>query len=299
MRAPPFGKATRSRSTPDRVLIGAHVPLRGSLFGAIDSAKACGAETVQIWGSNPRAWAPPRIDPERSRDFAAAWREAGLGPLFIHAPYMVNVASPNQEFRRRSVDLARATLTLAEQIEAAGVVIHAGAAGAGTERSRAIKLAARSLLAIATASEHSVVLIELTAGGAGSVASTFEQAEELLDAAEGDPRLALCADTCHLFATGYALDSKQGVDSCFRELRRRGLAQRLRLVHANDSKFPRGEHRDSHTHIGQGYIGEVGFRAILADPTVRRCPLVCETPGRLEDHARNIATLRRLSSRSR
>jgi deoxyribonuclease IV len=228
-------------------------------------------------------------------EFGQAWREAGLGPLVLHAPYMVNVASPNTDFRRRSIDLARATVALAEAIGATGVVVHAGAAGAGTERRRALDIAAESLVAIAGEAEASSVFVELTAGGAGSVASTFPEFRELLDSARKHPRLALCADTCHLFAAGYGLDTPQGVGSCFGQVRRLGVSRRLRLIHANDSKFPRGTRRDSHTHIGQGHIGEAGFRAILSHPAVRRCAVICETPGRLEDHARNIATLRRLA----
>jgi len=277
------------------VRIGAHVPTRGGLFGAIDSARACRAEAAQIWGSNPRAWAPPSVQADGAREFGRAWRAAGLGPLILHCPYMVNIASPTAAFRRRSVHLATATVALAETIGADGVVVHAGAAGASTERGRAVRVAAASLRAIAGAARHASVLVELTAGGAGSVASTFPEFRELLDACGRHPRLALCADTCHLFAVGYALDSAGGVKACFDELRRLRLSRRLRVIHANDSKFPRGARRDSHTHIGQGYIGKAGFRAILSDPAVRRCTVICETPGKLEDHARNIATLKRLA----
>jgi deoxyribonuclease-4 len=276
------------------VLIGAHVPTRGGLMGAIGSARACGAEAAQIWGSNPRAWVHPSVPPSVAREFGRAWRAEGLGPLVLHAPYMVNVASPNEDFRARSVDLARATVALAETIPADGVVVHAGSAGASTEPARAREIAASSLAAIAELAEETSVFVELTAGGAGSVASTFPHFRKLLDAAGKHPRLALCADTCHLFAAGYALDAPAGVRACFDQIRRLGLSGRLRLIHANDSKFPRGARRDSHTHIGEGHIGEAGFRAILAHPAVRRCAVICETPGRLEDHARNIATLRRL-----
>lgn len=264
-------------------------------MGAIDSAKACGAEAAQIWGSNPRAWAPPSVALSVAVEFGQAWRDADLGPLVLHAPYMVNIASPNPDFRRRSVDLARATVALAESIGATGVVVHGGSAGASTERARALQVAALSLVTIAQVAEATCVFVELTPGGAGSVASTFRHFRELLDATGKHPRLALCADTCHLFAAGYALDTKEGVRACFGQVGRLGLSGRLRLIHANDSKFPRGAHRDSHTHVGQGHIGEVGFRAILAHPSVRRCAVICETPGRLEDHARNIATVRRLA----
>jgi deoxyribonuclease IV len=263
--------------------------------GAVQSAMACGADVAQIWGSNPRAWAPPRVSTERAEEFRAAWRESGLGPVFLHAPYMVNVASPNEEFRRRSVDLARATMDLGERVGAHGVVVHAGAGGAQTDRREAVERAARSLVAIADEADRTRLVAELTAGGTGTVASTFAQARELLDAAGRHAALRLCADTCHLFAAGYALDTEEGVGSCFDELRRHRLAGRLALVHANDSAFPRGTRRDSHTHVGEGHIGELGFAFILADPLIRRVPIVCETPGRLEDHARNIAALRRLA----
>jgi deoxyribonuclease IV len=264
-------------------------------MGAIESAQACGAEAGQIWGSNPRGWAHPNADPDLARRFGEAWRAAGLGTLVLHAPYMVNVASPNPDFRRRSVELARATVELAEEIGADGVVVHAGAGGLPTPRADAVTAAAASLMAISDAADHATVFVELTAGGGGSVASTFEQARELFDAAGGHDRLGLCADTCHLFAAGYRLDTEEGVRDCFDEVRKLGMSRRLRLIHANDSKFGWGQHRDSHTHIGKGFIGEKGFRAILAHSLVRRCTVLCETPGRLEDHARNIATLRRLA----
>ena len=271
------------------------MPTRGSLFGAIDSARACGAEAAQIWGSNPRAWAPPSVGAEVAREFGRRWRAEGLGTLVLHAPYMVNVASPNADFRRRSVDLAEATVALAETIGATGVVVHAGAAGATTERGTALTWAATSLLSIAGAAIRTSIFVELTAGTAGSVASTFREYRELLDACDGHRRLALCADTCHLFAAGYDLHTEAAVGSCFDEIRRLGLSRRLRLIHANDSKFALGARRDSHTHIGEGHIGKAGFRAILHHPMVRTCTVLVETPGRLEDHARNIATLRRLA----
>jgi deoxyribonuclease-4 len=173
--------------------------------------------------------------------------------------------------------------------------VHAGAGGVATDRVRAVEAAAGSLIAIADRADATDVVVELTAGGTGSVASTFAHARELFEAAAMHERLALCVDTCHLFAAGYGLDSPRGVEECFAELRACGIARRLRVLHANDSMYERGSHRDSHTHIGEGHIGETGFRAVLAQPAVRRSAVICETPGRLEDHARNIATLRRLA----
>jgi deoxyribonuclease-4 len=283
------------------VWIGAHVATGGreTLLGAISAAREVGADCAQIWGSNPRAWAPPTTAPDAARRFGEAWRSAGLGPLVLHSPYMVNVASTNAEFRRRSVELARTTVALCEQIGAAGVVVHSGAAGAATPRAEALRVAGDSFRRIADAAGASHVLVELMAGTAGAVASTFSEARELLDACEMHERLALAADTCHLFAAGYALDDANGVAACFAELRAAGLARRLRLVHANDSRHPSGLHRDSHEHIGRGHIGERGFAAILAQPAVRRCPVIVETAGEDADRAGDVAILRRLAPRAR
>jgi deoxyribonuclease-4 len=277
------------------VRIGAHAPARGGPIGAIEAARDLDADAVQIWASSPRQWAHPHIDPARAEEFRAAWRESGLGPLGIHTPYLVNVASPNSEFRRRSVDLAVATVAFAEAIGADGVVVHAGAGGAGTDPTMALAAGARSLLAIAGEAEHTSVLVELMAGTAGAVASTFAEARRLLDACDGHPRLGLCADTCHLFAAGYALDTTDGVAACFDEVRRHGLSRRLRVVHANDSAFPRGLRRDRHANVGRGHIGEGGFRAILAHPAVRRCAVVIETPGSTDERRRDVAALKRLA----
>src|SRR6266496_3575796 len=117
-------------------------------MGAIDSARACGADAAQIWGSNPRAWAPPSVREPVAMEFGRSWRAAGLGPLVLHAPYMVNVASPNSNFRSRSVDLARGTVALAEAIGATGVVVHARTGGADTDRPQAVDISFASMATI-------------------------------------------------------------------------------------------------------------------------------------------------------
>jgi deoxyribonuclease-4 len=274
------------------VRIGAHVGTRGGILSAIRAATDCGAEAVQIFLSNPRGWAPPRISRAESEVFRASFAAAGLGPLFVHAPYPVNIASPNPEFLAKSVELARRSVAACSTIGAAGFVVHAGSGG--PEPDTALDRAVASLRAIASEGDAAIV-VELTAGTAGSVAATFPEAAVLFEAV-ADPRLALCADTCHLFAAGYSLDEPGGVEACFDELHATGLAARLLLIHANDARYGRGTHRDRHEHIGEGRIGVEGFYEILRRPEVRDLPFVIETPGTLEDHARDIATLRRLAT---
>jgi deoxyribonuclease IV len=273
--------------------VGAHVPTRGSPANAVDYAVTAGCQAFQIFVSNPRAWAPPTLAPDAAREFAARRAEARVGPVFVHASYLVNIASPDPGFRGRSVDLARRELRAARALGADGLVVHAGAGGPG-DRAASLHQAAASVLAIAEADGPEVVL-ELTAGGAGSVASTIPQAAELLDAVDRHPRVALCLDTCHLFAAGAPLDEPDGARRTLAALRTHRLARRLRLVHANDARDPRGSRRDRHEHPGRGRIGEAGLRAVLADAAVRRAAVLVETPGDLEDHRRDVAVLRTLA----
>ena len=273
--------------------IGAHVPTRGGLLSAIRAARECGADAIQVFLSNPRAWAAPRISRKEADAFRQAWGESGLGPMFVHAPYVVNLASPVPEFLERSIDVIRQAVAAASSVGANGYVVHAGSGGPG-EPAESFRRTVSALRAVPAQGGCDVV-VELTAGTAGSVAATFPEAAHLFEAV-GDPRLKLCADTCHLFAAGYALDEPEGVAACFEELRASGLGDRLVLIHANDAKYERGARRDRHEHIGQGGIGVEGFFEILHRPEVQDLALVVETPGRLEDHARNIATLRRLAA---
>jgi deoxyribonuclease IV len=274
------------------VRFGAHIGTRGGPRAAADEARTIGADVIQLFLSNPRAWAAPRI--ETAERFGEEWREAGIGPFYVHAPYLVNIASPNQEFHAKSLELVARSVAACEVAGAAGFVVHAGAGGTGEPA--AARARAASLLGSALElTQETRLLVELMAGTSGAVASTLAEARALLDAV-GDDRLGLCLDTCHLFAAGYGLDDADGVAACFAELRDLGLAERLALVHANDAKHPRGSHRDRHERIGEGLIGVEGFFEILHRPEVRDLDLVLETPADLEQRTRELATLRRLAT---
>jgi deoxyribonuclease IV len=275
------------------VIIGSHVRTKGGIFSAPEIALEETAEAVQVFASNARQWRHPDFPDDRAEEFRTSWKEAGLGPLFLHAPYLVNIASPVSEFLRKSVELARATMVAAEQLGAAGLVVHAGAGGPD-EPERAFERAVRSLASAADASD-AWLIVELMAGTMGSVATTIPEAARLFEAVD-HPRLRLCLDTCHLFAGGYALDTPGGVAACFEEVADLGLDDRLVLIHANDAKFERWSRRDRHENIGKGFIGRDGFRAILHTPAVRRCAVVVETPGRRENHREDIETLRELAA---
>jgi deoxyribonuclease-4 len=274
------------------VRVGAHLRTPGGLRKAVELARDVGAEAVQLFISNPRAWSGPRLDTAAA--FGADWREGGIGPLFVHAPYLVNIASPNPEFLAKSLELCRRSVAACGVLEAGGFVVHAGSGGEG-EPAEALERAAAILQAtLAETPDTTRLLVELMAGTSGAVASTISEARRLFDAV-GDGRLGLVLDTCHLFATGYALDTADGVDACFEELRSEGLDDRLRLIHMNDAKHERGSRRDRHEVVGEGSIGLAGFAAVLAMPEVRDLPVVVETPASGERRRQELETIRSLA----
>ena len=274
---------------------GAHVRrgAQATTTGVVEECRRRDADCAQVFISNPRAWVPPSISEEAAAGFREAWAASGLGPLAAHAPYLVNIASPNRGFLARSRTLARRTAAACDLLGVDLLVLHAGAGG-DDEPATARRRAARTLQETTRASDRVQVLVELMAGTRGAVASTIGEAAALLDAC-GDDRVGLCLDVCHLFATGYRLDAAEGVDELFAELAAHGLTHRVALVHANDSEFARGERRDRHAPIGDGHIGSEGWRALFARPEVSGWPFVLETPGDAESHAEQIATLRSLA----
>jgi deoxyribonuclease-4 len=275
------------------VRIGVHLRRQGrvGIHGALEGTRERGADCAQLFISNARAWAGPRVNDEDAAAFRSSWRDAGLGPVVAHAPYLVNIASPNREFLQKSRALAVSTAQACDRLGIAVLVLHAGAGGPG-EPADARSRAAETLRIAADAAEHVRVSVELMAGTSGAVASFLPEAARLFDAA-GVDALGLVLDTCHLFATGYPLDSPHGAAALVDELAAEGLDGRLSLIHVNDSKFERGARRDRHENIGDGAIGEPGWRAILAEPALTAVPLILETPADAERHARDVATIRR------
>jgi len=276
------------------VRLGAHVRRRaGGAAGAVEACRERGAECAQIFVSNPRGWAPPPIDDDAAAIFRAEWLASGLWPLVAHAPYLVNIASPKEEFLAKSRALAARTVLSCETLGVDMLVLHAGAGGPG-EPGEALRRAATTLRATAEHVSHVRLLVELMAGTSGAVASTVSEAAHLLEVA-GVQDVGVCLDTCHLFAAGYALDTTAGVAELFEELRAHELTDRVGLVHANDSMYERGDRRDRHANIGDGSIGSDGWRAILTRPELSDLPLVLETPGDAQRQARDISFLRRLA----
>ncbi len=273
--------------------IGAHVSASGGMAGAAGVGVEMGCETIQVFVSNPRGWALPPLDEADDQRFRELADAAGLRPLFIHAPYLVNFASKSDQFLARSSALVAATLRRGAALGAAGVVVHAGSAmGAG--RATGIARTRATVLPMLDGAGGPDLLFELTAGAGDAVAARFEEMAELLDALGNHPRVKVCFDTCHAHAAGYDLSRPATARAALDELFAT-LGDRIALIHANDCAEPLGAQRDHHASIGAGQIGVAGFTAILAHPGLVDLPVVIETPGTTQERAADVARLKTVS----
>lgn len=274
-------------------LVGAHVPTAGGLAAeGLRYAAAIGAEAIQVFVSNPRAWALSAGDAgqdERLREHVAA---TGL-PVFVHSPYLINVGSPDPLVRERSVASLAHSLRRGTEIGARGVVVHTGSAVA-EDRDKGLRHVRECLLPLleSIAGDDPDLLLEPMAGQGGMLCATVSDIPPYLDNLDWHPRAGVCLDTCHAFAAGHDLAAPGGVARMLADLE--AGTSRLTLIHANDSKDDCGSRRDRHENIGTGQIGAAAFGALLQHPATRGVPFILETPGPKAAHAADIAALTRL-----
>lgn len=279
----------RARSRP----VGCHVFVSGGLRRAPERALERGADVVQIFPSNPRGWAIP--NPDRAEEDALRERLDELGfPLFLHAPYLVNVAARDTAVLERSVENLEFALARGARLGARGVVVHTGSSG-GDDRAVALTRASASLLHLLDRVEGCDLLVELTAGSGNLLASTVEEIAELLAASDDHPRVRVCIDTCHLFAAGLDISEPAARRTLRAQLRDLDPA-RVALVHVNDSRDPVGSRRDRHARIGLGEIGIDALAAVVRLPELAHAPLVIETPGDAAEQRDDLALLRRVAT---
>ncbi|HET6809934.1 MAG TPA: deoxyribonuclease IV [Acidimicrobiales bacterium] len=277
------------------MLIGAQVRQTGGFLAALHRGEAMGAEVVQLFPQNNRQWRPPA----RGDEVYAAYRDAAAGSAVValtvcHAPYLINVISPDLVTRERSFTCLVDNLRAATALGAIGLVVHPGS-HRGVDAHTAARRVAREAVAglDAVAAETGRVcdlLLENTAGAGGTVGRTFSELAEIIAAAGGDPRVGVCVDTQHLWASGISFATAAQADRVVSELDAVVGLDRLRCLHLNDSKVPFGANRDRHENLGEGTIGRRGLAAILGHPDLQGLPAVLEVKG-IEGHGPGAADL--------
>ena len=271
------------------MLFGAHCS--GGIKKALDNGAEMGAEVVQLFAQSPRAWRFPNHDPKDLEAFRSRRDELGI-PALVHALYLVNLAAPDDGIYSKSVDTMRSTVDAACAIDADAVVFHIGShLGAGFEAGleRVVPAMAQVL---ERSNDRTWVLMENTAGAGGTIGRSIDELALIFDALGRHERLGICLDSCHLFVSGVDVTDRRVLDGLLADLDERIGLDRLRALHANDSKAPLGSNRDRHDNIDEGLMGE-GLGVFLAHPKLQGLPAVLEVPG-ADGHGPNADEVRKL-----
>lgn len=288
----------------------------GGVIRAVERAVLHECEALQLFTKNNARWVGKPIDPDSARRFREAVEAAGLDPVVSHASYLINLAAApggSGNVRGKSIDAFVDELQRARLLGLMGVVVHPGVAAPGATDDEAAALVADAIrAALARLPDDAPrVLLEHTAGQGRAIGHRFEHLAAILGQVDDPDRLGVCLDTCHLLAAGYDIASAEGYAETIAAFDRLIGLDRLKVIHANDSKRRLGSHLDRHEHIGAGFVGLDGFCRLLHDARLSHLAMVIEThktPG-VCDHPkaarhdpldwRNLTALRDVRARSR
>lgn len=255
--------------------IGAHVSVSGGVEKAVGREEDVGGNCGQIFAGSPRTWSVAEYDEDEAGAFREARDEAGQEPYVIHSTYLVNLATPKGDLHEKSVACLQKELDAAGTLGVEYVVFHPGAhTGSGVEKG--LERIAEGVDALEIP-DGTILLFENTAGKGTTLGKEFSQLREMLERTETpNEALGVCVDTCHAHAAGY--DLADDFDAVLEELDASLGLEHVELLHLNDSKDPLGSEKDNHEHIGEGGIGDEGFRNVVNADDLKDLPMVLETP---------------------
>ncbi len=275
--------------------LGLHMSVAGGVSQALDRAEAAGSNAVQIFTKNNRQWQGPPIDQEDVARWRAEMPARGIKRAVSHASYLINLATPKNPLWRQSIAAHADELRRAHAYGVPSVVLHPGAhTGSGPDAAvERIAAALNKIHAETPECSETRTLLELMAGQGTVMGRNFDELRRVIERVDDPARVGVCVDTCHAFAAGYELRTPEDYAALVDEIEREiGLAA-VGCWHLNDSQHDLGSHRDRHTHIGEGCIGDDGFRHVINDPRWAGVPMLLETP-KDDDPADDIRNQKRL-----
>jgi len=278
------------------LLIGSHMSISGGISTAFGRGQKAGCSTIQIFTKNSNQWSARPYGKDDIEKFASSAATSGIAPVVAHASYLINLCASNRDTLTKSRAALQDELSRCETLGLKGLIVHPGAhVGAGMDEG--IKRIAESLNLVHEKTDgfRTLTILETTAGQGSAVGHRFEQLRAIIDLLERESRVAVCFDTCHVFAAGYDIATERGWESTLLEFGNIIGLERLAAVHTNDSKRERGSHVDRHEHIGKGCIGLTGFRMLMNDPRLADVPKILETE-KSEDLHEDIENLNILRS---
>jgi deoxyribonuclease-4 len=238
-----------------------------------------GGDAVQIFVTNPRGWRAPAPRPREEAEFRTLRAELGHWPVVVHAAYLINLASPNDEFFEKSVEALRVTLERAARYDASSVVFHIGSHTGSGEEAGLRRLTEGVDRALDGAPASVRLLLENDVGGGGKLGARFENIAAVLAALpQHADRLGVCLDTAHLWGAGFDIGSAEGVAATLAQADAAFGLARVQVVHLNDSRGGLASHRDHHARLGEGTIPLTGLADFLRMPSVAHTTVILETP---------------------
>jgi len=257
---------------------GFHVSIAGGFSKVAERARVRSCETIQFFSRNPRGWKYSPLNKKEVEEFRSSVRSAGFSPIFLHMPYLPNIAFSKSKFYKPSIQSLVIDLHRADRLGAQFLIIHIGHRMESSEE-EAIEAVSQGINRAFEKVKNSVTLLmENTAGQGTEIGYKFDQIKRIIEGVEEDGRLGVCLDTAHTIEAGYNISKKEGLEKTLEQFDKTVGLKRLHLLHLNDSKTPLGSRRDRHWHIGEGYIGREGFRTLINHPLLKHLPGIMETP---------------------
>jgi len=278
------------------MLLGVHVSSEGKIYEAIDRGYRLGCNTIQIFSRSPQRWRDSFLETRDIEEFNRRRKEFKISPVFIHIPYLINLASANPRLYDASIEAYIEDISEAAVLKADYIVTHMGSHKETSEEEGLRRLINALNTILERTSKMGVgILLENTAGSGSWLGYKFSHQKQIIQGLKYKERVGLCFDTAHAYLAGYDIATKQGLEDTLGEIDGMVGVRLIKLVHLNDAKNKLGSHHDRHENIGKGYIGKEGMRRIINHPKLRDLPFILETPKKNEeDDLMNLNVVRQL-----
>lgn len=281
----------------NRLLLGAHQSIAGGVERSLERGQEVGCDTIQIFVKSPNRWVSKPLADENVDAFKESVVKTGIWPVFAHALYLINLATPDDALWQKSLDALTDDLERCESLGLPGLVIHPGSHMGSGEEAGIVRIVAALDKVHERLPGYAVqVWLEVTAGQGAHLGYRFDQLRIMIERVKAPERLGICFDTAHAFAAGYELRTRGGYEATWADFGEVLGLNRLKAIHLNDSKKELGSRVDRHEHIGEGLLGLEPFRFLLNDVRFRGIPMTLETdkgPDLVEDRE-NLEVLRSL-----
>jgi deoxyribonuclease IV len=259
--------------------LGMHISAAGGIASVPLKAAELGCNTMQLFTRSPQRWSRKALSTAEARQFRRALEQTGIKPVFVHMSYLINLASPDKQLFNASLNAYLQDMRESGLLGVDYIVTHMGShkktgEDAGLERlTKALKIILKK-----TADCPIGILLENTSGSGSSLGYDFSHQRRVILGLEDNTRVGLCLDTAHMFAAGYDISLKSGLEETVKEIDEYLGIGKVKLIHLNDSKVRLGSHLDVHEHIGKGRIGLQAMKRIVNHPALRKLPFILETP---------------------